>query len=209
MTETQITKAEIKARDLAARFDECGFEVKITVTQHEATLYSDGSVMVPAFVTAGVMAHGPSVLDHSYGFSFISHLPAKGFRASTKFSRASDYLGYKPRRGKSIKNLTLRQLWFRLSCEEDAARNRRLHKEAREAGALNCRGCGRVISFNVPGVRWFHVHNDFEKCGYKQVAEPFPSDVKRNTGKSLDELMAAGFTLTVAEGIVFELRKAA
>lgn len=113
--EPKVTRAEQRARAYAKQLEEAGFEVKITVTEHEGRNYSDGEVMFPGAVTASVHANGPRFLDDSYGFSFRSWLPAKGHRASTKFSFGNVYrIGTDP----AILKITERELASRISTEQ-------------------------------------------------------------------------------------------
>jgi hypothetical protein len=54
------TKAEVRARRMAQRFEEAGFTTEIKVEYHEATLYSDGRVMLPESVYVTGSADGPN-----------------------------------------------------------------------------------------------------------------------------------------------------
>lgn len=111
----KITRAEQRARAYAKQLEEAGFEVKVTVTEHEGRTHSDGEVMFPGAVSATVHANGPRLLDDSYGFSFRSRLPAKGRRASTKFSFGNVYrIGADP----AILKINERQLASRISTEQ-------------------------------------------------------------------------------------------
>jgi hypothetical protein len=118
MSEKQ-TKAEIKARTMAQLFEEAGFKVEVRIERQDAVLFTDGDVMLPARVIAHVHANGANTWDDWYGFSFMTWLPAKGHRSSTR------YIGghlYRMSGSFRDKKLSLKQLRSRLGTEISLAR---------------------------------------------------------------------------------------
>jgi hypothetical protein len=78
MTADISTKAKARARALAGRLEQAGFNVKVTVERTDAQFFSSGETMLPARVLVSVSALGPSYRDNSYGFTFSTSLPARG-----------------------------------------------------------------------------------------------------------------------------------
>lgn len=114
-------RAEIEAGRIARRLEKAGFEVKFTVDRTPAELH-DNRVIHPERVHASVMAHPQRSFESSYGFGFISYLPAPGHRARTIFLGAREYRSYKPKRARSsVKKLTLRRLHFAVAGEVENA----------------------------------------------------------------------------------------
>jgi hypothetical protein len=87
----RVTRAEQRARAYGKQLEAAGFFVTYNIMRREPTLYSDGEVMLPGLVSVGVHATAPGPLGDSYGFGFLSWLPAPGRRASTKWSHGCVY----------------------------------------------------------------------------------------------------------------------
>lgn len=137
MTEDQardqepVTRAEQRARAYGKQLEEAGFSVTYNIKRREPTLYSDGEVMLPGLVSVGVHATAPGPLDDSYGFGFMSWLPAPGRRASTKWSFGNVHRALSGSR--KIRNE--RELASRIGTETFIAGLRAERKAAAEASA--------------------------------------------------------------------------
>jgi hypothetical protein len=118
------TKAEVRARKFAARFEEAGFTTEVRVEEHPAELYSNGGTMLPARTSVSVFVNPPTVYDDSYSFSFITWHRSGRHRESTVFSGGHVYRRFRSRRRKFSKKLSLRELGIALACELEHARYR-------------------------------------------------------------------------------------
>jgi hypothetical protein len=123
----KTTRAEIRARAFAGRFEQAGFTVKVTVEHTEPQLGRGGGVMLPGRVWVSVTARGPQSWDNSYSFTFLSDLPATGHRPSTRFAGGHQYRGLRGRRRKPSVKLSLTELrsWVGLELDNALARDNR------------------------------------------------------------------------------------
>jgi hypothetical protein len=120
-TATLTTAAETKARALAERLEEAGYTCRFSIETSAPELYSDGEVMLPGKVLVHVHADSPREYDNDYSFGFVTWLPAKGHRSSTRFVDARTY---RPFGRPYSKKLTRQGLIWAISSEVDMARYR-------------------------------------------------------------------------------------
>jgi hypothetical protein len=123
---SDVTRAETQARAMAKRLEDIGYEVRITAEPRPAAYYSHGGVMLQASVFVSVSATAPERWDHSYGYSFISYLPAEGHRASTSFAGGHVYRPLMPSR-RASKKAGLREMRRLIAGEVENARYRAEH----------------------------------------------------------------------------------
>jgi hypothetical protein len=125
------TKAEIRARQLAARFEQAGFTTEVTVDEHEARLFTNGGTLLPARTTVHVRVDPAQSWDDSYSFSFITWHRSERHRESTLYAGGHIYRRIRTPRQKYGSKLSLKALGLRLACELDNARYRK-QRESQE-----------------------------------------------------------------------------